>query len=303
MKILVMGGTGKIGYFVLQQLEEAGHEYKFLSRKCPDKFDEKKHIKGDITDYPVVEEATKGMDAVALLAAYAWDYPLVYSNPPGYAQMWNVNLTGPFNVLEACVKNKVPKLVYASSACAVGFMTWGNSHEIEYFPVDEEHPCRPYSLYGAGKLMIEQLCYMYTKKFGIKTLCMRIGTSWYPPGYADEMTNMFRNNMLKMSNREPMDGTRDQGWYYVGVKDVAQGFRLGLENQKIEHGIYNLGADESGSDLDSLEIIRLYFPGVKVKNPELFLAEKKKPLFDITKARKELGYRPTFRWRDWKKSQ
>jgi hypothetical protein len=39
-----------------------------------------------------------------------------------------------------------------------------------------------------------------------------------------------------------------------------------------------------------------------VKNPELFLAERKKPLYDITKIQKELGYRPTFRWRDWKKT-
>ncbi|MEM2915447.1 MAG: hypothetical protein QXH91_08645, partial [Candidatus Bathyarchaeia archaeon] len=61
------------------------------------------------------------------------------------------------------------------------------------------------------------------------------------------------------------------------------------------------GADESGSDLDSLEIVRLYFPGVPVKNPELFLAERKKPLFDITKAQRDLGYRPKFHWRDWGK--
>jgi nucleoside-diphosphate-sugar epimerase len=295
-----MGGTGRIGRFVLQQLEGAGYEYKVLCRKMTPDIDETKFIKGDITDYSVVESATKGVDAIVLLAAYAWDYPAVYSNPPGYAQMWNVNLTGPFNVLEASVKNNVSKLVYASSACAVGFMTWGNSHEIEYFPVDEKHPCRPYSLYGAGKLMIEQLCFMYTKKFGIKTICLRIGTAWYPPKYHEEMTTMFRENMIKMTNREPLDGSqRDQAWYYVGVEDVAQAFLLALKNDKIEYGIYNIGADESGSGLDSLEIVRLYFPGVQVRNPELFLAEKKKPLYDITKAQRELGYRPKFHWKDW----
>jgi UDP-glucose 4-epimerase len=217
--------------------------------------DESLFVKGDIVDYDAILNASKGMDAIALLGAYSWDYPFPYTNPPGYGQMWNVNVDGPFNVLEACVRNKINKVVYASSACAVGFMTWGNSHEIEYFPVDENHPCKSWSLYGMGKHIIEDLCYLYTKKFGISTISFRIGTSWYPPGYHEEMTSMFRENMIKMSNREPLDGScRDQAWYYVGVKDVAQAFLLGLENQNIEYGVYNLGADESGSDLDSLEI-------------------------------------------------
>jgi len=117
------------------------------------------------------------------------------------------------------------------------------------------------------------------------------------------MSAMCREKMIRMSNREPMDGTsRDQAWYYVGVKDVAQAFRLSLENGTIEYGVYNIGADESGSDLDSLEIVRLYFPGVPVRSPEMFLAERRKPLYDITKAQKELGYRPKFHWRDWGKT-
>ncbi len=308
MKILVIGGTGRIGKFLLPLLEEAGHEYKFLSRNLPSGLDKTRYIKGDIVDFETIREATRDVDAVALLAAYAWDEPAQYTIPPGYQKMWNVNLTGPFNVLEACIRNKVNKIVYASSACAVGFMTWGNGHEIEYFPVDENHPCKPYMLYGMGKKMIEDLCFLYSKKFGIKTICLRLGTNWFPPGYASwqgrDASEGCYENMTRMSNREPLDGmTRDGAWYYVGVRDSAQAFRLSLENEEVEYGIYNIGADESGSDLDSLEIARLYFPGVPVRNFELFLAERKKPLLDITKAQRELEYRPKFHWKDWRKSE
>lgn len=56
--------------------------------------------------------------------------------------------------------------------------------------------------------------------------------------------------------------------------------------------------------MDSLELVKLYYPEVKfISNSAAFLADKKRALFDISKAQKELGYKPKFNWRYYLKSE
>jgi nucleoside-diphosphate-sugar epimerase len=172
-------------------------------------------------------------------------------------------------------------------------------------------------MYGMGKHMIEDLCYMYSKRYNLSAIALRFATVWFDPGFAiigrettldipnmtgKDMVSWYREQMLRMSRHEPLQANeRDLAAQYVGHMDIVQGCRLALENEGIKYAVYNLGADESGSELDSLEIAGLYYPGVPIRNPELFLANPKKPLFDITKAQKDLGYKPRFHWKDWGK--
>jgi len=314
MKIVVIGGSGRIGSLVMPDLEKAGHEVINFDILKP-QTDKYKFIKGSLTDFEAVEKATRGADVVALLAAYIWDIE-------DYRKMWEVNLTGSFNVLEAAARNKVKKVVYASSGSYYGIGTW-REPQYQYFPIDEKHPCLSQNLYGTGKRMVEELCYMYSmrsdalphKEIGhISTVCLRFAAVWFPPGRGGAMiatkglpkgedpVEGWYENALKISRRQPLSGAEaEYAMQYVGVMDAVQSIRLAVEKDGIIHGVYNIGADESGSELDSLEIARLYFPGVPIRYPELFLAHKKKPLLDITKAQKELGYRPRFHWKDWNK--
>jgi len=98
--------------------------------------------------------------------------------------------------------------------------------------------------------------------------------------------------------------SRDLKWQYVDVRDVAQAFRLALEKKGVEHEVYNIGAADVCSDMDSLELVKLYYPEVKfILNPTGFLTDKKRALFDISKAQKALGYKPKFNWRDYLESE
>jgi len=119
------------------------------------------------------------MDSVAHLAVVADE-----------GDPWNildVCIRGLNNVLEACVRQGVVRVVIASSINAMGY--GGLQHSVPaplYVPVDEGHPCRPDSMVNVCKLMSEQLCAWYTRRYGLTTVRLRlsrIGNAEWPTLY------------------------------------------------------------------------------------------------------------------------
>jgi len=294
MKVLITGGSGKIGKFVVPELERTGHEIKIFDLEEPK---DSKHdfIKGDLRNLEEVEEATRDIEAVVHLAAIPHDIP---GEPQ---ELMGINVMGTFHVLEAAARNNVKRVVFASSVSAYGFLFWKKPIAVEYFPIDEKHPCKPDDMYGLSKIISEKLCYAYTQRYDICTICLRLATVWFPHG--DAVTKY-----LLSSAQQPKSDIdlpfRDVKWGYVDVRDVAQAFQLALEKKGVKHEVYNITAADVCSDMDSLELVKLYYPEVKsILNKNGFLADKKRTLFDISKAQKELGYKPKFNWRDYLKSE
>jgi len=301
LKILVTGGSGRIGTAVMKVLQDASYEaidYDVVPPKTRDD----RFVKGNLTDLKDLKVAMKGVDAVIHLAAYYYE-----GIAPDYSSLWDINATGTFNVLEAAVRNKVKKIIYASSICATGINTWMTpNHGIEYLPVDEKHPCRPQNLYGTAKLMGEQLGWMYTSMSDTSFIGLRLATVWFPREEWKDWS--FIERFVKDPEvvfNEPSSGSRgwpilkDLVWQYVGVQDVAEAFKLALEKERIKYGIYHIGATDTCSDWDSIKIAKTFYPGVPLMNPVDFLVDRKKTLFDISKAQKELGYIPRFNWREF----
>jgi len=293
LKILITGGSGRVGRYVVPELEDAGHEIKIFDLEEPEN---SKHefIKGDLRNLEATEEATRNVEAVVHLAAIPMDIP-------GEAkEIFEINVIGTFHVLEASARNNVKKVVFASSVSAGGFIFWKKPIAIDYFPIDEEHPCKPDDMYGLSKLIGEKLCYAYARRYGMCTICLRLATVWFPE---EEITAslLFYAQHPESDIKLPF---RDMKWQYVDVRDVAQAFRLALEKKGIEHEVYNIGAVDVCSDMDSLELVKLFYPEVKsISNRNGFQIDKKRALFDISKAQKELGYKPKFNWRAYLKSK
>jgi nucleoside-diphosphate-sugar epimerase len=291
-RVLITGGAGNLGKYVIEELKKE-YEIKILDLK---KSRDSQHpfVQVDIANFKEVEEALKDIEAIVHLAAIPYD--------TGEAQkIWKTNVTGTFNILEAAVKNNVKKIVFTSSIDAYGFEFWSKPFTPEYFPLDEKHPCKPDDTYGMSKTIGEKLCYGYTRRYGISIICLRLATVLYP-GSEDVkcwVTNIENPEFYLMPDRVQI---KDSIWAYVDARDAAQAFRLSLEKldkQDLRYEIHNIGAEDVFSQADSLDLIRRYYPDVKmILNKEDFLTEKKKALFDITKAQKELGYRPKFTWQD-----
>ena len=110
MKVLVIGGGGFLGRYVVYKLLSAGHEVRVLGRADQPELRDAgaEVIQGDLGDAAVVLFAAKGVDAVQHIAAKAgvwgpWD---IY---------YRTNVTGTQNVLNACKKNRINHLVYTST--------------------------------------------------------------------------------------------------------------------------------------------------------------------------------------------
>jgi nucleoside-diphosphate-sugar epimerase len=302
-KILITGGSGQIGDMITKNLKE-NHDIKIFDINEPKDHDVE-FIRSDLRDLEKVKEASKGMDCIIHLAAYFREISI-----PTYPEGWEVNCTSTFNIFEAAVQNQVKKVIFASSICAVGIATWASSdHSLDYFPIDELHPCRPQDLYGTSKLIGENLAWMYAKKSDTSFLGLRMATVWFKSERGiSPNTEMLINTYVKdptmfFSAIPPTQKRRfalkDLTWQYVDSRDVVQAFRLCFEKRDIKYGIYNIGAEDTPSELDSLKLAQLFYPEVPIRNPMMFLVDKKRALWDISKAGKELGYKPRHHWKEY----
>lgn len=281
MKVLVTGGNGRIGRFVVAELQTQKHDVIVFDMAGPGDADVD-FVKGDITRPDEIDRAMKGVDGIVHLAA-------IPSMMPGvpYVEYMNVNVTGTFNVLAAAANNNVGKIAIASSDSALGFVFSTHSFSPNYFPIDEDHPLQPQDPYGLSKLMGEELCKMATRRYGIKTICLRFCWVWFPDTYA------HRNTIAKA------DISANQMWGYVDVRDVSQACRLAMEAKNILCESFFITAQDTFSDDESIELIKKNYPKVRQISND-YLTEKHKSLFDTSKAKKLLGYRPQYRWREVK---
>jgi len=303
-RVMITGGSGEIGKFIISRLKD-DYDISVMDIREP-KEPSVNFVKCDITDLECLKEATKNIDIIIHLAAFPSEIII-----PTYPKGWDVNCTGTFNVFEAAVSNNIKKVVYASSICATGILTWVSSkHSLRYFPVDEEHPCKPEDLYGVSKLLSEKLAWMYSKRSDTIFIGLRIAAVWFKSdeGIA-KVTEVLVNNYIKdptallyldvLADEKRAIYTVDDIWEYVDARDVAQAFKLCLEKSDIKCEVYNIGAGNTPTNWDSIKLAKYFYPDVPILNPLSFLVDENKPLWSITKAQKELGYRPKHSWEEY----
>ena len=301
-KILITGGAGQIGELIINELKN-NYDIKVMDIKKPrDQVVE--FVQGDLRDIEKVREFTKGIDYIIHLAAYSRERSI-----PNYPEGWQVNCTATFNVFESAATNNVKKVIFASSICATGPITWTSSnHSIEYFPIDELHPTRPHDLYGTSKLIGENLAWMYTKRSATSFVGLRMATVWFKSDRGiDPGTETIINSYIKdptaleglPQTEKRRFAVKDLTWQYVDVRDVVQAFRLGIEKKEIRYGIFNIGAEDTPSDWDSIKLAKYFYPEVAIREPLIYFVDKKRALWDISKARKELGYKPVHNWKEY----
>ena len=315
MKILVTGGSGTIGSYLLRELAQRGHTLSCYSRTQP-VHDYATWLAGDVTDPEKTQSACEGHEAVMHLAAVPG---------PGRAttqQMLNVNLLSTVNVLEAAVNIGIDRIVFASSGAASGFTF--QSHKIfpQYLPIDEAHPSQPHDDYGLSKLLAELTCKRYSSAYGIQTLCMRINHNWYldregaqlavQSGWAKGMTveelwdKRYRKVIQDPDGEWPRPGPPPPAnvlWAVTDARDAVEALCLAVENTDIKHEVFNITGADTCSLTTTPELLAEHFPQVPVNGSLAGFSS----LVAFDKATKMLGYKPKFTWResdfmDWLKS-
>jgi len=310
MKILVTGGSGSIGGYVLRDLLQAGHAASCYSR-TPPAIEGVRFLCGDIMKLNQLKGACSGHDAVIHLAAVPG---------PGRAtpaDMVSVNVVGTVNVLEAALAAGIDKVVFASSGAATGFAFQVRRLVPRYVPLDEDHPCEPQDEYGLSKLLAELICKRYTDALGLRTICLRINNNWYlkreeaavvvrSAGWAQKLGSV--EGLWEERYKKTIEDPHGQGdwpvpgppmppnilWAFTDARDAAQAFRVAAEDEEIVHDVFLINGDDTCANVESKKLIDRHYPEVQVKEH----LEGYRSLWSHRKATRLLGYRPLYTWRD-----
>ena len=306
MKVLVTGGSGVIGSYLLRKLSGLGYELSCYSRSKPNE-DHADWVQGDIGQLDQLKAACKGHDAVIHLAAI----PGPGRKSP--EELMQVNVMGTVHALESATASGVQKFVFASSGAATGFSFQTKPIIPDYLPIDEDHACAPQDEYGLSKLIGEQICKRYTNAHGLATICLRINHNWcldregadvaVQCGWAKGLTveEFWQKRYLKViidpDGDWPTPGPPSPNnllWAVTDVRDAIQAFRLALENTEITHEVFLINADDTCSKTQTADLIGHYFPRVSLKAK----LEGYASLVSHAKATRMLGYHPRYTWRN-----
>ena len=250
-KVLVTGGSGFIGSGLVKALLRTGCALRVLddnSRGSPRRLAEvakdSEFIAGDIRDAAAVENAARGMDAVHHLA-FVNGTEFFYSAPE---RVLDVGVRGMINVIDACRKHGIGKLILASSS-----EVYQTPPQI---PTDERAPLvvpdvqNPRYSYGAGKLISEVMAINFGRKYFERVLIFRPHNVYGPDMGFEHVVPQFALRLQGLAERQPtgrlrfeIQGTGEETRSFCFIDDLLAGVMVMRE--KGEHlGIYHIGTTE-----------------------------------------------------------
>ena len=280
-KVVVTGGSGRLGQFVIRDL--LGHGYQVLSldrvppreKLCPSWLADLRHS-GDLF------EALNGAYGIIHLGAYQ------APNLTPDAETLSNNVSSTYNVLRAAADMGVKKVVIASSTAAFGFIYATKLWAPEYLPLDENHPSKPQDSYGLSKVLGEQIADSIVSLNGDMT----ISSLRFPGVNFDLSYESFRERW-----RNPR--SRAKGfWTYIDARDAATACRLALEARFKGHDVFIASAPKNCMIQPTMELVKKHLPkGAKIKK----VAGTHWSCVDSSKARRVLGFKPLHAWQNYLK--
>ena len=295
MRVLVIGGAGFIGKYLVKSLIENGNvitifdNFSNSSKKSISHLIDigAKVIEGDITKPDEISDAVKDQEIIIHLAAKISVQESI-RNP---SETFQVNVDGTKNVLVACEKNGVKKIIIASSAAVYG-------KSLPDIKLTEESKTNPISPYGESKVKMEQMIKNFIPEHDINCIILRF-FNIYGVGQSDEYAGVITKFIKRITQNKPLeifgDGlqTRD----FVSVYDVINSIQNAISNDK--NGTYNIATGKSIT-IRSLakQMILLSGKKLEIKFAPSKKGEIKHSQADISLAKNNLGYYPKFELRE-----
>lgn len=278
-RIVVTGGSGRLGEFAIRELLDHGYEVLNLDKipprekLCPSWI-------ADLRQTGDLFEALKDCTGVIHLGAY--QAPNLASD----AETLSNNVSSTYNVMRAAADMGVKKVVLASSTAAFGFLYAEKLWAPDYLPLDENHPSKPQDSYGLSKVLGERIA----DAMAAVHEAMTISSLRFPGVNFDLSYKSFRERW-----RDPR--TRAKGfWSYIDARDAATVCRLALEAKFTGHQVFIVSAPRQCMIQPTGELVKKYLPkGARVKT----VSGTHWSCFDSTKARRALGFKPEHVWQNY----
>ena len=278
-------------------------------------------VQGTVTNRAVMEEVLKGQEIIVHLAAVTGTGQSMYE----IERYSRVNIGGTALLMDilANKSHKVKKVIVASSRAIYGEgkyrckelgivypghrssreMVKGNfevqypgcSAPLELLPTDEDSKIHPSSVYGISKQVQEQLVMTVTKSIGITGVAFRY-QNVYGPGQSlsnpyTGILSIFSNRIMNGSSINIFEDGRESR-DFVYIDDVVNATILGIEQEKANGNVFNVGTGIATTVLEVVELLIKYF-GKKVPveiSGNFRIGDIRHNFADVTKIRERLGF-------------
>ena len=286
MKVLVTGGAGFIGSHLADFLIDLNYEVIVIDNLSIGRKENISHLLGnskfsfleaDICEFQAIEKIFEDVDWVFHLAALADIVPSI-ENPKDYYQ---ANADGTFNVLEACRKYNIKKIVYSASSSCYGIP--------DEYPTKESSEICPQYPYALTKNLGEQLVMHWCQLYSIPAISLRFFNVYGPRArtsgtYGAVFGVFLAQKIAKKPFTVVGDGSQTRDFTFVS--DIVSAL-FSAANTNITGEIINIGSSKTYSVNRLVELLGgevVYIP----KRP----GEPDCTWADITKAKKLLNWEP-----------
>lgn len=280
MKVLVTGGAGRVGRFVVQELVSRGHQVTAAGRTPDRTVDNAEYRVLDCLDYDALARTVAEHDSVIHLAGI----PSLIKDKS--RQTFEDNCQGTYNVYEACAAAGIKKISVASSINALGQWYGKELLPVRYFPIDEDHPSLLSDAYSFSKKILEEIGEYFWHKDGISSVSLRI--TWVVSPDPRRLDGMAR-----MMNQGPdLEFFVRNYWTWIDARDSARAFVQGIEaDYEGAHPLF-INSDVNLLNLPSREIAKPHYGYVTDWREPI---EQDEALVSCRRAKEILGWEPIYR--------
>lgn len=298
-EILIIGATGYIGRYLCTYLQEKNYDILALGRsKTVQKFFEKNKVPFQYFDIKCEDSylslPSKNISAIVILSACLAEHETPVE------EFFAVNTLGTYKILEFARKNNIKKVIMTSSHKVYNDINKSLISENDVVSFKGDH-----SPYIISKIAAENFMTYYNKDFNIQSITLRLtGVR----GYGEILGHLNKDGSYKKSAFEiffekALNGEDIEVWGnqnikrdHIYVKDVLSAIECAI-NAKNVSGIYNIASGEAFSQYEeALAVAKIFSKETMSK----VLINSAKPglsrgyKYDITKAKKELGWIPKY---------
>jgi nucleoside-diphosphate-sugar epimerase len=296
---LVTGGAGFIGSNIVKELLQKEQKVRvldnFATGKRENLFEFKNNpdfelIEGDLRSFHVVRTAVKGMDYILHQGAL----PSVPRSIHDPLTTNDVNILGTLNILEAAKEFGVKRVVYASSSSIYG--------DNKTLPKNEDMSINPLSPYALSKYTGEHYCRIFTRIYGLETVCLRyfnvFGPNQDPTSQYSAVIPKFIR--LMSEGKRPIiygDGTQSRDFTYVS--NIVAANLLACTVEGIGGELFNIACGQSYTLLHLVDTLnRILETNIEPMFEEERPGDVKHSLADISRAEEKLGFRVITRFEE-----
>ena len=290
-KYLVTGGAGFIGVHIVKRLVEDGVQVRVVdnlstgqARRLDPLRSAIQFVEGDLAEEAIAREVVDGVDFVLHQAAV----PSVQRSVADPVATNRANVTATLNLLEACRKAQVRRIVFAASSSAYG--------DTEVLPKQEDMPAKPLSPYALQKLIGERYCKLYYQLYGLETVSLRYFNVFGPRQDPNsEYSAVIPKFITRLLGNQPITiyGDGEQSRDFTFIDNVVAANLLALKAPNAAGKTCNIGC---GERITLNRLVALLEKQVDIKAKVNYAPPKpgdvRHSLADIQRAKAILQYQP-----------